>query len=190
MLALTGKQLCVAFAVAMLLVSDSLQAQLIASAERRDSDWYVGGSIGLPATRELVTPLLLTAGLHVTQLRPGWPNPDLSVVIFPAGLFFGAVVVGGRLNVSFPFQSGPELLIAPTGGVSVAGASGFTSSGGDWISGYNVGANLISFSSSRTALRVGVSRHWQFANYVGSGGGGVWYLEVGFLRASGQRSEN
>lgn len=157
-----------------LLTAFSLTSSGVAGAAAQESDhqgWLVGGSIGMPATERGLLPELFTIGGHWTQFRPGQLGVDLSLGTMPRLLLDGLLPVGARADVALPVAASTAVYLMPSAGVSLLG--GFSSTGMVGDIGLNVGMAAAIMGS--TGLRAGATWH-QF------GGGGVWLLEVGFIR--------
>jgi hypothetical protein len=137
--------------------------------------WLVGASIGLPGAGGEAAPSLFTVGAHVTQLRPGRPGVDLAVGTVPRALAEGVVALGARAGVGLPLALSRGVLVLPSAGASLLGGVGAGGVGG--TAGLHAGVAAVVLPASTVGLRAGVTWH-RFEET----GGGLWLLEVGFVR--------
>lgn len=167
-----SKSVCAALLLAWVSAS-SLAAQ--DTTDVAPSAWVVGGSIGVPvfATRPELE--LFTIGGHGTRVQPGRIGADVFVGTMPRIVVAGGLPIGARAGVVLPLPVSDDVLLLPSGGVSLIGV--VSRGGGGTLSGVNLGVAALRMRPGRTGFRAGVT--WNRFRGVN---GGVWLVEVGLVR--------
>jgi hypothetical protein len=167
-------------------VADSAGVRAAAAPARRDTargardGWVIGASVGLPGTGAQAAELTyFTIGVHWTDVHPGRLGADLSVGTIPRAFVEGLVVFGLRAGVALPLLVTRNVLVLPSGGVSLVGIVG--PGGGGGTGGFNTGVAAVFFGSSSLGFRTGVTWH-RFQDAPRS----VWLLELGIVGARGR----
>lgn len=137
--------------------------------------WLGGMSVGVPGHGREAAPELLTIGGNWTHVRAGRVGADFALGTMPRILGEGFVVIGARAGIALPLVVAPNVLLLPSGGVSVLGGAG--SGGGGGVAGWNVGMATVLFGGNGAGFRTGVTWHRFDAD-----GDAIWLWEVGFVR--------
>jgi hypothetical protein len=134
--------------------------------------WLGGFAVGIPGFAAQPIPEAFTVAVFFTDVRPNRVGADIWIGTMPRA-FSEAAVLGGRLNAALSLPLSPELVLLPTGGLSLVGALYDGSGGG--IFGYNLGASAA-FLGEGSGLRASVTVH-----RLGAGTGPIWLLELGVI---------
>lgn len=150
------------------------------SLEAGRGEWLAAVTLGVPGVEREPIPQLLTIGGQWTQLRVGRVGADFAIGTMPRILAEGALVLGARGGIALPLALSPNVLVLPSGGVSVLGGAGAGGVGG--VGGYNAGVAAVVLGANGGGLRTGVTWH-RFED----AGAAIWLWEIGFVRGPRSR---
>lgn len=142
--------------------------------------WLGGMSVGVPGSGSDAAPQLLTIGGNWTHVRAGRVGADFALGTMPRALSEGVLVLGARGGIALPLALSPNVLLLPSGGISVLGGIGSGGAGG--IAGWNVGLSTVLSGVNGAGLRTGVTWH-----RFGPDGEAIWLWEIGFVRGPRRR---
>jgi hypothetical protein len=127
------------------------------------SHWLSGLTLSLPSENGQTSGEYVGIGYAGVMARPNRIGPDLSFVVFPRFIAWGALIGGARANVALPIALGRGALLIPSGGLSAIVSAGLGGAG--FTPGANGTLSLLFFeraaSTEKSAygFRIAVSLH-------------------------------
>ncbi len=146
------------------------------------SHWMSGLTLLLPYERGETSSEFVGIGYSGMLARPNRIGPDLSIVVMPRFLAFGALLTGARFNLGLPIALGRHGFLMPSAGISAVAATGVGT--GAVTAGYNGALTLVlldrdaSGTSSDFGFRIGLSLH----RFAAGSGPTLRVLELGLVK--------
>jgi hypothetical protein len=152
------------------------------AADSAKSRWISGLTITLPSENGTTSSEFLGVGYSGLLARPNRIGPDVSVVVMPRFIAFGALLAGARLNLGLPIALGRNGFLVPSAGISAIAAAGV--GGGGMSAGYNGSLALVLLDPGAAGtgadfgFRIGMSLH----RFADNGAPMLRVIELGLVK--------